>query len=366
MNKNTILWTMLFLFIVANTLAQMPKIDWEAIQKENARDHALMMNMLGITEIRPGPSGDPKSPNAANSDESKAAAYKSLPDPLVFNNGSKVTTPEQWERRRKELFELFDSEVYGRIPENIPPVTWEVIRESTGKVEGIPVLERELKGHVDNSAYPSVTVEIQMKLTTPVNADKPVPVVIEFGWVGPMFFNMPDPPKPTWQEQLLKKGWGYAILVPASIQDDSGAGLTKGIIGLVNKGNPRKPDDWGALRAWAWGAGRAVDYFETIEDVDETRVAIEGLSRYGKAAIVALAYEQRIAIGFIGSSGAGGAKILRRNLGEQIENLAGSGEYHWFAPNFIKYAGPLTVNDLPVDAHELVALCAPRPLFISA
>ncbi len=108
-----------------------------------------------------------------------------------------------------------------------------------------------------------------------------------------------------------------------------------------------------------------MDYFVTDNDVDEKRVGIEGLSRYGKAALVAMAYEPRIAIGFIGSSGAGGAKLLRRTFGEQVENLASSAEYHWFAPNFIKYAGPLTPNDLPVDAHELIALCAPRPVFIS-
>jgi hypothetical protein len=100
--------------------------------------------------------------------------------------------------------------------------------------------------------------------------------------------------------------------------------------------------------------------------VDEKRIGIEGLSRYGKAALVAMAYEPRIAIGFIGSSGAGGAKLLHRVFGEQVENLASSAEYHWFAGNFIKYAGPLTQEDLPVDAHHLVAMCAPRPVFISS
>jgi hypothetical protein len=134
----------------------------------------------------------------------------------------------------------------------------------------------------------------------------------------------------------------------------------------MNKGQPRKIDDWGALKAWAWGASRVIDYFETCKEIDAKCIGIEGLSRYGKAALVAMAYEPRIGIGFIGSSGAGGAKILRRNFGEQVENLASSGEYHWFAPNFIKYAGPLTANDLPVDAHELVAMCAPRPVFISS
>jgi hypothetical protein len=147
--------------------------------------------------------------------------------------------------------------------------------------------------------------------------------------------------------------------------DGSYQGLTTGIIGLCNKGQPRKVDDWGALRAWAWGASRALDYFETDKAVDARQVGIEGLSRYGKAAIVTMAYDERFAIGFIGSSGAGGAKLHRRHFGEQVENVAGTGEYHWMAGNYLKYAGPLTPNDLPVDAHELVALCAPRPVFIS-
>jgi len=176
----------------------------------------------------------------------------------------------------------------------------------------------------------------------------------------------PAPTGPTWQQQVLAKGWGYAILIPTSIQADNGAGLTQGIIGLVNKGQPRKPDDWGALRAWAWGASRALDYFETGKTVDARQVGIEGLSRYGKAAIVTMAYDQRFAIAFVASSGEGGAKLHRRNFGEIVENVAGPGEYHWMAGNFIKHAGPLNWNDLPVDSHELVALCAPRPVFISA
>jgi hypothetical protein len=170
---------------------------------------------------------------------------------------------------------------------------------------------------------------------------------------------------PTWQQQVLAKGWGYAILTPNSIQADNGAGLTKGIIGLCNKGQPRKLDDWGALRAWAWGASRALDYFETDKSLNAKQVGIEGLSRYGKAAIVAMAYDQRFAIGFIGSSGEGGVKLHRRNFGELVENVASPGEYHWMAGNFLKYAGTLTWDDLPVDSHELVAMCAPRPVFIS-
>jgi hypothetical protein len=165
---------------------------------------------------------------------------------------------------------------------------------------------------------------------------------------------------------LLQHGWGFALLLPTSVQADNGAGLTRGIIGLANKGQPRKPDDWGALRAWAWGASRALDYLETDASVDAKRVGIEGLSRYGKAALVAMAYEPRFAIGFIASSGAGGAKLHRRDFGERVENVASAAEYHWMAGNYLKYAGPLTAKDLPVDAHELIALCAPRPVFISA
>ena len=124
-------------------------------------------------------------------------------------------------------------------------------------------------------------------------------------------------------------------------------------------------EDWGSLRAWAWGASRALDYFETDKAVDAKQVGIEGLSRYGKAAIVTMAYDERFAIGFIGSSGEGGVKLHRRNFGELVENVASSGEYHWMAGNFIKYAGPLNPGDMPVDAHELIAMCAPRPVFIS-
>src|SRR6202000_51811 len=142
-------------------------------------------------------------------------------------------------------------------------------------------------------------------------------------------------------------------------------GLTKGIIGLVNKGQYRRADDWGALRAWAWGASRALDYFETDKAVDARKVGIEGLSRYGKAAIVAMAYDERFAIGFIGSSGEGGAKLPRRHFGELGGNVGGSRAYSWMAGNFLKYAGPLKPDDLPVDSHELVALCAPRPVFVS-
>ena len=334
-------------------------------------DHKRMLDLLGIKELRRGADGNPKSERAANLDESKANPYPDLPDPLAFKNGKTVNTAAEWaKQRRAEIVEDFDREVYGRVPKETPKetpkVTWEVKDTKTETIGDVSVLTKQLVGHVDNSSYPLITVDIQLTLTTPEKAAGPVPVVMEFGF---NFGGKAPTPKagaaPSWQQQLLAKGWGYAIITPTSVQADNGAGLTAGIIGMCNKGQPRKADDWGALRAWAWGASRALDYFETDKAVDAKQVGIEGLSRYGKAAIVTMAYDERFAIGFIGSSGAGGAKLHRRDYGEKVENVAGSGEYHWMAGNYLKYAGPLTAKDLPVDSHELVAMCAPRPVFIS-
>jgi hypothetical protein len=332
------------------------------------------MDLLHITSLRPGVGG-----SAANMDESKANPYPNLPNPLILNNGKKVKTAKVWwTKRRPEIVEFFDREIYGRVPANTPKVNWEVISAKKEMNGNVPVITKKLVGHVDDSSYPLITVDIQLTLSTPANAAGPVPVIMEFGISPEVLAAMmkrlqaaggTPPPAPAnsgppWQQQVLAKGWGYASLIPTSVQADNGAGLTEGIIGLMNKGQPRKLDDWGALRAWAWGASRALDYFETDKTVDAKQVSIDGHSRYGKAALVAMAYEPRLAIAYISSSGTGGAKIFRRNFGELLENVAGANEYHWMAGNFLKYAGPLTPNDLPVDAHELIALCAPRPVFV--
>jgi hypothetical protein len=373
MKKALLLSSFLLCFTVGH--AQLSQAARDSIARLSAQDHEQMKKQLGIAvPNRPGPSGNPQAPNAANRDESKVNQY-TLPDPLIMKNGQPVKTPHDWwEKRRPEIVEDFDREVYGRLPQNIPSVTWKVVAIKDTTVGDYPVKEKTLSGVVDNSTYPGINVEIELVLATPANATGPVPVVMEFGFIRwpfrtPQTGQSPQPipgSEPGWKEQLISRGWGYSVISPASIQADNGAGLRSGIIGLVNKGQPRKPDDWGSLRAWAWGASRAIDYFETDKDVDAKRLAVEGLSRYGKAAVVAMAYEPRFSLAFIGSSGAGGTKILRRVFGEQVENLASSGEYHWFCGNFIRYASSLTPDDLPVDAHELVALCAPRPVFISS
>jgi hypothetical protein len=340
------------------------------------QDHQRLMDLLHITSLRRGADGDPKSPNAANYDEEKAKPDAKLPDPLTLKNGKKVTTAKEWwELRRPEIVEDFDREIYGRAPKVTPKVTWEVTNTVQEKNGDVPVVTKQLVGHVDNSAYPAVKVDIQLTLTTPAAASGPVPVMMELSFspevMAMIAKRFPElaavaSKGPTWQQQVLAKGWGYAVYIPTSVQADKGDGLTEGIIGLVNKGQPRKLDDWGALRAWAWGASRAMDYFETDKAVDARHVGIEGHSRYGKASLVTMAYDPRFAIGYVSSSGAGGAALYRRNFGEQIGNVAGTGEYHWMAGNFLKYAGPLTPSDLPVDSHELIALAAPRPVFIGA
>ena len=351
------------------------------------QDHQNMMDQLHITQVRPGPSGDEKAPNHANYDQALANPYPDWPDILTFKDGTKVTTAAQWPKRRAEIAADLESEMYGRIPANVPKVTWSVTASDPEMLGTVAVNTAIITGHADNSAAPSIDVDIKALTVLPANAKGPVPVLIMLSW-APVHFLVPSPnapkvetgavdpmlagflaknPNPDLErvQALVNDGWGVVLLNPGTIQADNGAGLTRGIIGLTNKGQPRQPDDWGALRAWGWGAGRVLDYLSTLPQVDARHVGVEGVSRYGKAALVAMAFDQRFGFVLVGSSGEGGAKPSRRNFGEAVESLTGSGEYHWMAGNFLKYGGPETAGDLPVDAHDLIALCAPRPSFIS-
>ncbi len=388
------------------------------VQLTAEQEQHNMMDQLGITELRPGRSGDEDSPNYANYDESKATPYPDLPDPLLMKNGRKVTSSKQWfDKRRPEIVEDFSREVYGFVPKNAPKVTWEHLATDNERLGFTPVVATKIVGHVDNSAYPAIDVNIKMTLVLPARATGPVPVLIMFGRSG-----FPAPSQPTDEErdrinaalkaaiikqdpaladvfkrhqaleilkpvpfsfpprnadgdpqsiyELVDAGWGYATLDPTSVQADNAPGLTQGVIGLVNKGQPRKPDDWGALRAWAWGASQALTYLQTLPGIDAKHIGIEGVSRYGKAALVTAAFDQRFAMVLVGSSGKGGATLLRRFYGEGVSNLA-TGEDYWMAGNFMKYDaekakfGRMDAGDLPVDSHELIALVAPRLAFIS-
>ena len=337
------------------------------VQLTAEEDHARTLEMLGIDELRPGRDGmNPDAPNYANYDEATSNPYPNLPPLLVFEDGTQVTDASDWPRRRAELILAFDAEVYGRTPDDLPGVSWEVVSEREEEIGGTPALVRELIGRTDNAAYPAIDVPIEMTLYLPAEADGSVPAVLSFVFrfpegVGPPPGWRPDPDP---REVVLGHGWALAEIVPTTAQADNGAGLTEGIIGLANRGQPRGADDWGALKAWGWAASRGLDYLEAAPETDGARVVIEGLSRYGKAVLVTMAYDERFAIGFSGSSGEGGGSLYRRDNGETLENLASSGEYHWMGPRFLRYAGPLGVDDLPIDAHSLIALSAPRPLFL--
>lgn len=415
----------LVLCLVVRVSAQEQKIDASKYPPlttfTTQQDHANMMQQLGIKALRPGPSGNESDPNHANYDESVANPCPQLPDILTTKDGKKVTTADMWWKvRRPEIVDGIEKELYGKLPNKIPAVKWTVETTDYETIGFTPVVAKKLVGHVDNSEYPLINVDIQMMVVLPLNVKGPVPVLMMFG--RPSF---PAPAQPSQEhmdminkalkellikenpelkavferypvyspftrtatsmmgprpaanatqsptEQLIAAGWGYATIDPSSIQADNGAGLTRGIIGLVNKGQPRKPDDWGSLRAWAWGAARGLDYLETDTLVDAKKVGIEGVSRYGKAALVTLAFEQRFAMALIGSSGKGGVALHRRVFGEAVESLTGSGEYHWMAGNYMRYGasdatfGAKTGCDLTVDSHELLAMCAPRLAFVS-
>ena len=336
------------------------------------QDHQRTMDLLSITTLRPGRSGNPDAPNAANYDESKANPVPDLPDPLILNNGKKVTSAKiWWNQRRPEIVEFFDREIYGRVPKNTPKVNWEVTATKHTTNGDVPVTTKTLAGHVDNSSYPLITVDIQLELTTPDNATGPVPVIMEFGFIGPF------PRRP-----------GAATTAAAAARPNLAAAGTRQRLGLRrhrphqhSSRQRRRPHRrhhrplqqrpasqtrrLGSPPRLGLGSKPRPRLLRNRQIRDARQVGIEGHSRYGKATLVTMAYDQRFAIAYVSSSGEGGAKLNRRDFGEIVENVAATNEYHWMAGNFLKYAGPLQWKDLPVDAHELIALCAPRPVFIS-
>ena len=349
-------------------------------------DRGLMMARLGINEPTslPAPASDPNRPpfltqrpgssnwyDAAgntyvrsawgmwsNYDESRAGTF-ALPDPLLLKSGEQVRDAATWwSRRRPEILEDFLTEIYGRIPASTPKVAFEVTGVDSSTFAGRAIVKRVV-GKIDNTSYAAAKPSIEITMYLPPGATARVPIVTLVG----IFFGRQSNQLPDAVSQVLALGWAFATVNPGAVQADNGAGLNEGIIGLVNHGMPRKPDDWGVLAAWTWGMSRALDYFETDPAIDARRAAIAGHSRWGKTALLAGALDQRWAVVWPSCSGAMGASLEKRNWGETIDNVAGAGEYHWMAGNFLKYAGHWSA--MPVDAHELVALVAPRPVFIT-
>ena len=344
----------------------------------------------------------PPRPNKnRNHDEAKATLFPNLPDPLVLKNGQPVKDADTWwKQRRPEIFNDMMAEVYGRIPDNTPKITWEIAAETDNGT----MKTRNIVGHIDNSSYPAARPTIQLTLYLPSHTSGPVPVIVEVGGMfgapraggpprgapagagantpaGATPANGPTGPAATaaagsavrgpgpgaggGRDQVLARGWGFAVFNTGAVQADSAAGLTSGIIGLVNKGQPRsRTDEWGVLAAWAWGLSKTADYLATDRDVDAIQLGLEGFSRWGKTAVLAAAIEPRWVVAWAGNSGAGGVKLNRRDYGESLDDVAEENESYWMAGNYLKYANHYW-GDLPVDSHELVALVAPRAVFIT-
>jgi hypothetical protein len=288
---------------------------------------------------------------------------------LTMNDGTPVHTPEDWwTKRRPEIRQAVRDNLYGHIPDprRWPTITWSVGSATTGTANGIDYQERVVTGAIDISGYPQIrnVPQIQGKLRTPLDkAGRPVPVIIVFGGNNS-----------EWQF-TAPYGYGVCAFNWALLQPDSGgANMSSYLIGLINKGNWRKPHDWGTLAAWSWGISRLIDYFETDPDVDATRIGVQGHSRFGKATLVAAAYDDRIGAAFPSAAGALGTSWSRMTWGENLELVSGADtEYHWVTGNIMRFAGelrpghywPRKVWNLPVDVHSVMSLIAPRVVMTS-
>ncbi len=292
-------------------------------------------------------------------------------DLLKMKDGTVISTVKQWwQLRRPEILKDVQKQLWGVPPPDsiLPTVSWNVT-SSAGGDKSDPYIEKIIEGTIDISRYPNIRdiPKISAILRVPAGQSKSVPIMIVIG-------------HPFWTKierywgYFQSSGWGICIFDCNALQPDNGASLTSFLIGLCNKGNWRKPSDWGTLGAWGWGVSRLIDYFESDGDIDAAVVGVTGHSRYGKAALVTMAYEPRLAIAFPSCAGSLGTKMNRRHWGQDLENSIWDREYHWVAGNFMKWAGPLNqdrylprkIQECPVDAHSLLSLCAPRPVFMNA
>lgn len=295
-----------------------------------------------------------KTGHISNYDESKVPPY-TLPDPLVLANGTPVKDARTWTKeRRPELIRLYESEIFGRTPRRTPRVTWRVAETDRSARDSTAVKKRIVGTIGDAAGAP----EMSVTLFTPANARGRVPVILlmNFGGGGTPVADAPV------AAEIIAHGWGYALAGYQDVQPDRINTFDRGVIGVTQGGAARGPDDWGAIGAWAWGVSRIIDYLETDRDVNATRIAVHGHSRLGKTALWASALDERIAAVYASCPGEMGAALSRRDWGETVDDMAQNFPY-WFAGNFQKWAGHW--NEMPVDAHMLIALSAPRPVFVT-
>jgi hypothetical protein len=364
-------------------------------------DHGQMMEQLGISypTLTPGKEAPNKSSrNTVRSAFGLWTNYVNTWEPGGdYFTGEKFLKPlrlhgltgldaNSWPARRAEILDEVQK-IYGRIPPEADSlrIEWTVSEPATvtqvfsrGRpVETAPFRHYLITGKIDTSACPGLrnapVLSGILRIPASVPEGAKPPVVINYAF---SYGRIPVGDEELWNT-VSPDGTAVLYFNAGALQPDNGESLTSYLIGLVNKGAWRKPTDWGTLAAWSWGISRFIDFFETDNSpADAKRVALTGHSRYGKATLVAMAYDERIAAAFPSSSGAMGAAPSRRHWGEDLENCISESEYHWLAGHAMTDAGvdnssadgdlPRKIIHLPVDAESLIALCAPRPLFIGS
>jgi len=290
--------------------------------------------------------------------EEKVPAY-ALPSLLTEKNGKPVTTKEEWMKiRRPELLELFRTNVYGRVPATPYTLDYKVIKIDKKALDGAATLKQVEIAIISGGK----SLLIQLILFVPNNIPKPVPA---FLLICNRSSDNIDPTRKTksefWPvEEIIARGYAVAAFNNADLDPDNFDDFKNGIHGILDNG-VRHDDAWGTLAAWAWGASRCMDYLVSDKDIAKNKVAIVGHSRGGKTALWTGAEDQRFAMVVANESGAGGAAIARRRFGETVARLNTSFP-HWFCTNYKKYSDK--EDALPVDTHELLALIAPRALYV--
>lgn len=319
----------------------------------------VLKDAMGNT-LRRAPTG-----HITNYDEAKVGAY-TLPDPLVLQNGRPVRDAATWAQRRAEILALYETHIFGRVPKSAPKARFEVVETDPAAMDGTAVRKRVVMRFGEKADGPAVNIVMYL----PAKATGPVPLVLSLSFVGgmPAPVNATAPARPPGRGEsvadILARGFGYAILRYTEIQPDNAAGRSTGVMGLALAPGQTEfaPDEWGTISAWAWGLSRVQDYLETDHAVDAKRVAIVGHSRLGKSVLWAGAQDTRFALVYSSQGGEMGSALSRRDYGETVDDMAANFGYQ-FAGNFQKFAGHW--NDMPVDAHMLIALSAPRPLLVS-
>jgi len=290
--------------------------------------------------------------------EDKVPNY-TLPVILTSKDGLEIASSDLWNKiRRPEILELFRKNIFGRVPDTKYSETFKLLSLDSSVLEGTAT-QKEILISIESGGK---LLSFNLTLFTPNNVKQPVP---SFLLIDPWFS---ESNTPRWKqkgnywpvEEALARGYGMAIFDASQLDPDNFDNFKNGIHAILDK-NPRPDDAWGTLAAWAWGASRCMDYLVTDRNVAADKIAVVGHSRAGKTALWAGAEDTRFAMVISNESGAGGAALARRRFGETVARLNSSFP-HWFCTNYNKYSNNEIA--LPVDMHMLLALIAPRALYI--